>query len=523
MAMVGDAKPVAFVEDTAVAPERLPEFYERFFQIVGRQGVQAACYGHADVGCLHIRPLLNVKSEQGIASLRTIAREVADLVAEFGGAMSGEHGDGLARSVWNARLFGPEVYACFEDVKRAFDPENRMNPGKVVAALDPGDNLRIGPGYHTAEPDPTILDFSNQGGFAGAVEMCSGVGACRKTTSGTLCPSYMVTRDEVQTTRGRANALRLVMTGDLPDGWSNETLHDALDLCLQCKACKSECPSNVDMAKLKAEVLYQKYRGRAVPLGSLLMAHIDQLNPIGSATAPLANWSLKQPAFRWLQEKVLGVDRRRILPSFDANHLRKWFKKHTPDPRAGSRGSVVLLDDCFTTYNTPDVGRAAVRVLEASGYRVELAGLQCCGRPAISKGLLPLARDRWRAENVRRLVSRRRPARGGADRRLRAKLLADARRRIPRLPPRPRRRRRCPLRAPGRRLCRRSSARSRATAEALGKPRAASRSLPAKGTDGHLGHGRRAQTGARHRGQGAGLRLLRHGRLIRLRAGPLRR
>ncbi len=405
MAMVGDAKPVAFVEDTAVSPDRLPAFYERFFEIVNRQGVQAACYGHADVGCLHIRPILNVKTEQGIDSLRTIAREVADLVAEFGGAMSGEHGDGLARSLWNARLFGPEVYGCFESIKRAFDPENLMNPGKVVAALDPGDNLRIGPDYHPVEPEPTVFDFANQGGFAGAVEMCSGVGACRKTTAGTMCPSYMVTRDESQTTRGRANALRLVMTGDLADGWSNETLHDALDLCLQCKACKSECPSNVDMAKLKAEVLHQKYRGRAVPLGALLMAHIHQWNPIGSATAPLANWTLKQPAFRWLQEKFLGVDRRRILPTFDANHLRKWFKSHAVDRRAGTRGTVLLLDDCFTTYNTPDVGRAAVKVLEASGYRVELAGLPCCGRPAISKGLLPLGRDLAR-ENVRRLIGR---------------------------------------------------------------------------------------------------------------------
>ncbi|MCA1686324.1 MAG: FAD-binding oxidoreductase, partial [Planctomycetia bacterium] len=329
MAMVGDAKPVAFVEDTAVSPDRLPGFYERFFEIVGRQGVQAACYGHADVGCLHIRPILNVKTEAGVESLRAIAREVADLVSEFGGAMSGEHGDGLARSLWNARLFGPEVYACFEAVKRGFDPDNLLNPGKVVAALDPGDNLRIGPDYHPIEPDPTVFDFSGQGGFARAVEMCSGVGACRKTTTGTMCPSYMVTRDEAHTTRGRANALRLVMTGELADGWSNETLHDALDLCLQCKACKSECPSNVDMAKLKAEVLHQKYRGGAVPLGSLLMAYIYKLNPIGSATAPLANWSLKQPAFRWLQEMALGVDRRRILPTFDANHLRKRFRSHT--------------------------------------------------------------------------------------------------------------------------------------------------------------------------------------------------
>ncbi len=404
MAMVGDAKPVAFVEDTAVSPDRLPEFYERFFKIVGKQGVQAACYGHADVGCLHIRPILNVKTEAGVDALRTIAREVSDLVAEFGGAMSGEHGDGLARSLWNAKLFGPEVYAGFEAVKRAFDPSNLMNPGKVVASSDPGESLRIGPSYHPVEPTTTAFDFSNQGGFAGAIEMCSGVGACRKTNTGTMCPSYMVTKDEMHTTRGRANALRLVMSGDLPEGgWSNETLHEALDLCLQCKACKSECPSNVDMAKLKAEVLYQKYKNRPAPLGSLLMGHINALNPIGSATAPLANWTLRQPAFKWLLEKLIHVDRRRTLPLFDSNHLRKWFKRHTPHAKAGSRGSVVLLDDCFTTYNCPEVGRAAVRVLEAAGYRVELAGLSCCGRPAISKGLLDLGRN-LAEENVRKLA-----------------------------------------------------------------------------------------------------------------------
>src|SRR5262249_44188245 len=157
-------------------------------------------------------------------------------------------------------------------------------------------------------------------------------------------------------------------------GWSNETLHEALDLCLQCKACKSECPSNVDVAKLKAKVLYQTYKGRPVPLGALLMGHIHRLNPVGSATAPLANWAARQPAFRWLLEKVAGVDRRRTLPAFARGHLRRWFKRHTPDPRAGTLGTVLLLDDCFTTYNTPQVGRAAVRVLEASGYAVELAG-----------------------------------------------------------------------------------------------------------------------------------------------------
>jgi len=405
MGMVGDAKPVAFVEDTAVDPSKLPAFYDRFAAILARHGTYGACYGHADVGCLHIRPVINIKTAEGVDQLREIADDVSDLVVEFGGSMSGEHGDGLARSGFNAKLFGPEVYEAFGEVKHAFDPNNRMNPGKVVASPDPGEALRIGPDYHAVEPLETAFDFSKQGGFARAVEMCSGVGACRKNGGGTMCPSYMVTLDEGQTTRARANTLRLVMDGSIKaEGLASKALDEALDLCLQCKACKTECPSNVDMAKLKAEYLHQKYKTHSVPLASRLMGQIHRLNPVGSATAPLANATIRNPAFRWMLEKVAGIDRRRTLPTFDANHLRKWFREHTPDPRAGVRGKVILIDDCFTTYNTPDVGRAAVRVLEAGGYQVELAGLPCCGRPAISKGLLDLGK-KLAAENVARLIN----------------------------------------------------------------------------------------------------------------------
>lgn len=394
MGLVGDAKPVAFVEDTAVSVDKLPEFYRRFEEVVARHGTSAACYGHADVGCLHIRPVLNMKTAEGVAKLRSIAAEISDLVVEFGGSMSGEHGDGLARSKWNRKLFGEEVYGAFERVKRAFDPDNRMNPGKVVAEPDPGSDLRYGPSYQARnEPLETALDFSGQGGFARAVEMCSGVGACRKTDTGTMCPSYMVTREEEHSTRGRANVLRLVMAGKLGgDGLASPAVDEALDLCLQCKACKTECPSNVDMSKLKAEYLHQKYQRQGVPLGARLMGNIHWLNPIGAALAPIANWKLGLGPVKWLMEKLAGIDRRRSLPRFHAGHLRKWFAGHTPDPRAGSRGVVILLDDCFTTYNDPGPGIAAVKVLEAAGYRVELAGV-CCGRAAISKGLLGTARE----------------------------------------------------------------------------------------------------------------------------------
>ncbi len=406
MGMVGDPKPVAFVEDTAVPVERLPAFYRRFKQVLDADQIDAACYGHADVGCLHIRPILNMKTQEGVDAVRSLGRKISDLVLEFGGSMSGEHGDGLARSRWNRKLFGDELFQAFQTIKSTFDPENLFNPGKVVAEPDPGEDLRYGTDYRTSnEPTDTAFDFSAQGGFAGAVELCSGVGACRKTTGGTMCPSYMVTRDEDHSTRGRANLLRLVMSGSLPsDGLVNDDLEKALDLCLQCKACKTECPSNVDMSKFKAEYLYQKYKSRPAPIGSLMMSQIHRLNVIGSTLAPLANPVLKHPSTRWILEKIAGIDRRRILPTFERNHLRQWFRRHRPDPRAGSQGMVILLDDCFTTYNEPRVGRAAVQVLEASGYRVQLAGTGCCGRPAISKGLLDQARSHAR-ENVSRLAA----------------------------------------------------------------------------------------------------------------------
>ena len=314
------------------------------------------------------------------------------------------------------------------------------------------------------------------------------------------------------------------MSGALPaDGLANETLHEALDLCLQCKACKTECPSNVDMAKLKAEFLHQYYQGRPVPLGSLLMGHIHRLNPIGAAIAPLANWTLRQPVVQVAPGEgrpgsTAAGPCRRSTPTTSASGSAGTG----PTPAPGRAGRSLLLDDCFTTYNTPEVGRAAVRVLEAAGYRVELAGLPCCGRPAISKGLLTLGRDLARA-NVARLVGHARA--GHADRRLRAELPADAGRRVPRLPARPRRRPRRRRRAMlvdafvGR--PRRASPTLRL--EALRGPRPAPRPLPAEGAGGHVGDGRGAAAGPGPGGQGARLGLLRDGRLVRLRARPLRR
>jgi FAD/FMN-containing dehydrogenase/Fe-S oxidoreductase len=386
--MRGDKKPVTFVEDCAVSPERMPEFVRRFRETLRRHGTDGAFYGHASVGCLHIRPLLNLKDPDDVARMRRITADVTDLVLEYGGSLSGEHGDGLARSEWNEKMFGPVIYRAFREVKATFDPEGLLNPGKVVDAPRMTENLRYGPGYRPAEL-PTVFSYDKQEGFVRAVEMCNGNGACRKTQGGTMCPSYRATRDERDSTRGRANALRLAMSGEQPlRELKSKWVEEVFDLCLMCKACKAECPSNVDVAKLKAEWLEFLYRGRSRPLGHVLAAYLPSVNRLSAPFAPLVNWLQSRRTVRWVLEKAAGIDRRRSLPPLHASHFRAWFARHRPDPAAGRAGRVLLLDDCFTTYNEPAIGRAAVRVLERAGCAVELANLRCCGRPMLSKGFL---------------------------------------------------------------------------------------------------------------------------------------
>jgi FAD/FMN-containing dehydrogenase/Fe-S oxidoreductase len=389
----GDQKPITFVEDTAVSPSRLPEFVERFRATLQKHGTDGAFYGHASVGCLHIRPLIDLKAKSEQLKMRHIMEEVTDLVLEFGGSLSGEHGDGLVRSEWNRKMFGPQIYEAFRRVKGIFDPKGLLNPGKVVDAPSMNDNLRYHDGYHPREPS-TVFDYSKQQGFVRAIEMCNGSGACRKREGGAMCPSFRATLDEKDSTRGRANALRLALAGtqpikDLRSRW----LRDVLDLCLMCKACKSECPSNVDMAKLKAEFLELHYAGQLRPLNHWLLAQTPRLYRWGAPVAPLVNWLQESKLVRWLLHQVAGIDRRRSLPPLHGDHLRWWFPRHTSEPGAGRAGRVLLFDDCFTTFNEPQIGRAAVRVLERAGYRVELANGICCGRTLISKGYLRQAKE----------------------------------------------------------------------------------------------------------------------------------
>ena len=398
----GDKKPIAFVEDTAVSPEKLPEFIKRFREVVGRHDTVAGYYGHCSVGCMHIRPLINLKENSEKSKMVAIANAISDLVLEFNGSMSGEHGDGLARSHFNQKLFGAAIYEGFRQIKRAFDPKNIMNPGKIVDAPAMTESLKISPQYKTWEPQ-TILDFSDQGGFARAVEMCSGMGECRKKLDGTMCPSYMGTLDEEHSTRGRANALRNVIAGLVPkDEFTGKRLHDVMDLCLECKACKAECPSNVDMAKLKYEFLDHYHRANGLPLRNRIFGGIAALNHIGSTLAPISNWLAGSSVNRWLMEFVAGIDRRRPLPQFASETFEDWFRAHKAEGD-GSNGEVVLFHDTFNNYNTPEVAIAATRFLEHSRYRVILIDKKCCGRPMISKGMLSQAKENS-AWNIDRLA-----------------------------------------------------------------------------------------------------------------------
>jgi Fe-S oxidoreductase len=374
-----------------VAPEKLPDFLRRFRQVIEKHDTTAGYYGHASVGCLHIRPGIDLKQASEVNKMFAMIQEISDLVMEYGGSMSGEHGDGLARSWLNEKHFGPVLYQAFKEVKRAFDPDNRMNPGKVVNGPSPKENLRFNPVYQPIEIR-TNLDFSRDGGFTTAIEMCNGNGACRKNGEGTMCPSYMATLDEEHSTRGRANALRAIISGRLPrEQFVSKRLYDILDLCLECKACKTECPSNVDMAKLKYEFLSHYYAEHGTPLRARLFANIAMLNQIGQRFAPLSNVMAQSRLGKWMMGKI-GIAPQRALPAFASRTFSQWFD-HRPAPASPPRhGKVVLFHDTFMEYNCPEVGQAATLLLEEAGFAVELVARKCCGRPAISKGVLEQAR-----------------------------------------------------------------------------------------------------------------------------------
>jgi FAD/FMN-containing dehydrogenase/Fe-S oxidoreductase len=387
-AMTGDAKSISFVEDTAVAPERLRDYIERFLAIVARHGTHAGIYAHASVGCLHVRPVINLKTAHGVQQFEGIAEDVAELVLEFGGALSGEHGDGIVRGPFTRKMFGPTLYDAFQQVKDTFDPDGILNPGKIIGSPPLTSHLRFGTNYQTAEP-LTFFDYSAHGGMGRAVEMCSGVGACRKKLEGTMCPSYRATLEEKHSTRGRANVLRLAMNGQLGEsGLGDEGVFDVLDLCLECRACKTECPTGVDVARFKSEFLADYWRRHGTSPRARAFGHIHTTAQWASRLAPVSNALAQSTAGRWMAQQTLGIDARRTLPAWTRRTLRKRLQSHSP----GTPATSVLFADTFTQYADPEIGVAAVAVLEAAGLGVTLVPHACCGRPLISQGLLDDAR-----------------------------------------------------------------------------------------------------------------------------------
>ena len=408
MSMKGDGKPISFVEDCAVRLEDLAEYTRRLDEVFARHGTRGTWYAHASVGTLHVRPIVDLKVEDGARTMRAIAEECFEMVREYRGSHSGEHGDGIVRSEFHEAMFGSRLVSAFEEVKDAFDPDALFNPGKIVRPerMDDRELFRYKPGYAPL-PVETGLDWSEWGGLHRAVEMCNNNGTCRKSNPGVMCPSYRVTMDERHVTRGRANTLRLALTGQLgPDALTSEAMAETMALCVGCKGCKRECPTGVDMARMKIEYLHQRRKRHGLSLRDRLVAWLPRYAPAVSRFAWMMNLRDRIPGLPAVTERLLGLSAKRTLPRwrsdpFRVEELAARAARGSDRPSAAqSDGSeVVLFSDTFTTWFEPENARAAVRVLEAAGYRVRPAAPPpgegrplCCGRTFLAAGLVEEAK-----------------------------------------------------------------------------------------------------------------------------------
>jgi FAD/FMN-containing dehydrogenase/Fe-S oxidoreductase len=388
----GAAKPSCFVEDTAVQPRDLPAYFNGLQQLMARVGVQASYYGHAAAGLLHVRPVLDLHSADDLKKYRQIADEVAALVTQFKGTLAGEHGVGIARTEYLKDQVGDELYQLMREIKQSFDPNNLFNPGKIISdgRYQIDRHLRLGAGYSLTLPfEPRLAFAAKDNSFVANLEQCNGCGGCLKQTP-TMCPTFIATGEEIMSTRGRANAIRAVLElrEIKGDPLRSRELEVALSNCLSCKACTTECPSNVNLALLKAELLHAHIRRDGLNLRERLFSSVDQLGRWGCKMPRLANALLEFFPARFLRNRLLGITTRRPMPRFAQIRFDHWFSKHQPDAPA-TRGRVILWDDTFTRYYEPHVGMAAVEVLEAAGFEVTLVTQrQCCGRPAFSQGNL---------------------------------------------------------------------------------------------------------------------------------------
>jgi FAD/FMN-containing dehydrogenase/Fe-S oxidoreductase len=390
----GDAKPVPVVEDTAVNPHHLPDYIKEFKELLNKHNLSCVYYAHIATGELHLRPVLNLKDPKDIELFHTIAYETALLVKKYKGSLSGEHGDGRLRGEFIPLMIGEKNYNLIKEIKKTWDPLNIFNPQKIVDTPPMNTHLRYIPNQITKDIE-TILDFSNDLGIIRAAERCNGSGDCRKSAiiGGTMCPSYMATKDEKNTTRARANILREFLTNsNKKNPFDHKEIYEILDLCLSCKGCKSECPSNVDMAKLKAEFLQHYYDANGVPLRSLAIAYIAKINSIGSYFTPITNFFLKNYLTSALSKKILGFSSNRKIPLLSEITLNRWYKKHKNTNIEYPNGKVYLFSDEFTNFNESEIGIKAILLLEKLGYKVVITKHLESGRTFISKGLLRSAK-----------------------------------------------------------------------------------------------------------------------------------
>ena len=406
MSMKGDGKPVSFIEDCAVPLEDLAEYTDRLTQVFHKHGTRGTWYAHASVGCLHVRPVLNMKDGGDVRKMREIAEEAFAMVREYKGSHSGEHGDGIVRSEFHEAMFGPRLVRAFEEIKDTFDPAGLFNPGRIVRPprMDDRDLMRYMPGYGH-QPMETALDWSAWGGIGGAVEMCNNNGACRKTDPGVMCPSYRATADEKHLTRGRANSLRLAISGQLgADALTSEAMAETMELCVSCKGCRRECPTGVDMARMKIEFLHQYRKRHGLKMKERLTAYLPRYAPWAARLGFLLNLRDRIPGLAALSQAALGLSAGRTLPRWRPDVFR------APAVGGGDGPEVVLLADTFNTYFESENARAALAVLEAAGFRVHVPepmdggrGL-CCGRTFLSVGLIDEAR-----KEARRMIDTLRP------------------------------------------------------------------------------------------------------------------
>lgn len=401
MGLGSDERSPSFCEDTAVRVQDLPEYVEEFQQLLKKYETNCVFYAHASVGELHLRPVIDISKPEGVQKMKAMANDVAELVQRFNGSLSGEHGDGRARAPYIEKVLGPEMMPFLQKVKEIWDPNYIFNPGKIVNPHPMDEDLRISSFALKNLDIDTQFHWRREGSFPEALDLCNGAGVCRKLaeSGGTMCPSYMATKEEKDSTRGRANLFRQLFAGRGPRAFEAEELKDALDLCLSCKACKSECPANVDMARMKAEFMQGWHEKNGLSLGERFFGQATKLYPLASLWPAFSNWIIQSPVGKELLYQFFDIHKKRTLPQFAPQPFRQWFNKRANKQHPQK---IALLIDPFTNYHDPEIGKAAVNVLEALKYQVIIPEIYETGRPQLSKGMIKEAK-KLAEENIQKL------------------------------------------------------------------------------------------------------------------------